>query len=495
MKKDDKNNPIEKKANLLDARWINTPFVYTEFFKGLSLLQQDIMIKVSDNIQNFINSYFSDGRNNSKDVPRPLFTEDDKEHHLEPIRITLAEYGITAGHYDQIEKAVKEILEIKAKRITHDEKGGLVIQWINIFLQGETPITTEGYTFTSKNGELKTVTRSKGWLDFRINPEVADWVFDMSKGYVNHPNIIARISTASHTPQLYSLLKHKCEQSGKGKLTVNEIKDYLGLFVKNEKTGEKTYQLPKYSQFKKYVLQKVQSDLVRMSQEKQIDITFDFHEIMPNGRKTGDPLYIEFKLHKTAMDKKKYRMAANKKIVDTLMKRCGDLKEALIEPIIIKVKDEDFSDFSSYVYQELPGIIEHHYPEDVAAYTIALLRNWVKNRLKKMQEATQLNLFEQVNEKQNYTPKKNKGEFAEEWQQILREYDGILHPVLQKAKHQGSIDGFIWIEFNTYEEYQQYIQMTEHNPSEMNTLMNTVRKVMGGMDHGRVLKTGYKKSN
>ena len=78
-KKENKLNPIFGKANLSDARWINTPFAYTEFFSGLSLLQQDVMFKVSDSIQGFFKDYFGDGRHLTKDVPRPLFTEEEKK--------------------------------------------------------------------------------------------------------------------------------------------------------------------------------------------------------------------------------------------------------------------------------------------------------------------------------------------------------------------------------------------------------------------------------
>lgn len=400
-KKENKLNPIFGKANLSDARWINTPFAYTEFFSGLSLLQQDVMFKVSDSIQGFFKNYFGDGRHLTKDVPRPLFTEEEKKT-LQPIRVVLAEYGITTNNYDTLEKAVKEILSLQVRVPGINKDGDNVLKWVNIFLEGEAAFTKDGYTFVNKEGELTTTLRSKGYLDFKINPDVADYVFDMSKGYITHPNTIARISTVNHTPLLLGLLQHKCGRTGKCRLTVNEIKNHLGLFYhQRDVNGDKvitSYMLPKYSQFEKLVLLKVQKDLERLADDNQIDYTYTFTKIMPPGRKTGDPKFIEFELVRTKLgdlrDMAKHRKSANKKLLETLLSRCGDLEKAVVMPIVLSVDDSDFADFSTYCYRDMPRIIEKNYPENVAAYMLAMMRNWIKDRVKSKQEHKQQDLFD-----------------------------------------------------------------------------------------------------
>lgn len=399
-KKENLPNPIFGKANLTDARWINTPFAYTEFFSGLSLLQQDVMFKVSNNIQGFFKDYFGDGRHLSKDVPRPLFTEEDKKS-LQPIRIVLADYGITANHYDQLEKAVKEVLSLQVRVPGVNKDGDNILKWVNIFLEGEAAFTKDGYTYVNKEGQLTTALKSKGYLDFKINPDVADYVFDMSKGYITHPNTIARISTVNHTPLLLGLLQHKCGRGGKCKLTVSEIKNHLGLFYhQRDVNGDKiitSYMLPKYSQFEKLVLLKVQKDLERMSEENQIDYTFTFTKVMPQGRKTGEPRWIEFELHKTKLgeqrDMAKHRKSGNKKLIETLLGRCGDLDKAAVMPVVLSVKDEDFADFSTFCYRDMPQIIEKKYPENVAAYMLAMMKNWIKGREVDKEQYEQGDLF------------------------------------------------------------------------------------------------------
>lgn len=490
-----KKNALVLKADFNDVRWINTPFAYTEFCSGLTLLQQDIMYKVSDSIQSFFKSYFDNGRNKSKEIPRPLFTPEDKAHSLAPVRVVLADYGISSNHYDYIEKAVKDILGIQVRVPGTNKSGERVMKWVNIFTEGETPLTEDGYTYL-KDGEIMTVARSKGWLDFRINPDVADYVFDMAKGYINHPNVIARISTANHTPQLYGLILHKCGKSGKGRLTVNEIKEHLGLVYYNEDDHSiKGYMLPKYSQFKKCVLLKVQDDLNRMAEENLIDYIFTFQEIMKPGRKTGDPLFIEVKLVRTKLgtirDMAKHRNSANKQLIETLLQRCGDLKREAVEPIITTVSDEDFADFSMYVYRDIPHIIEKKYPENVAAYIVALMCNWLKSREERKRQAER-DLFSQLEEKPKAPerPIDIPDNLADLWQKLLAAYDGPFKPYLVQAHYKGTHNGFPCIEFPTKQLYDDYCALESKQKSEERRFSELCQSIFGPLS-GRILVRGY----
>lgn len=505
MARTSKKNALSVPANLTESRWINTPFAYTEFFGGLSLLQQDIMYKVSDNIQEFLKNYFEEGRDKSHAKPRPLFTEYEKRHSLKPIRVVFADYGVSANHYDQIEKAVKEILQINIRVPVNKNNGERVLTWINIFSKGEAPITEGGYTYLQKVNDvevqIKNVSRSKGWIDFHINPAVADYVFDMSKGYINHPNTIARISTMMHTPSLYGLLKSKCAGTCSCKLTVNEIKEHLGLVERNKDNEVESYSFPKYAHFKKYVLLKVQDDLQRLAAADQIDYTFNFREVRREGRSTGDPVYIEFELVRTHLgdvrDLARHRRSANQKLIKTLLERCGDLRRDVIEPIINSVADEDFADFSTYVYRDVKAIIEHQYPDDVATYTVALMRKWIEACQKRKAEAKaqaqgELDLFSSQN-----VPVETRsfgevpGEFAKEWQIILSKYDGVLKPHLLRAKHQGSSRGFVWIDFPDKASADAFEKAEHDNPKEAQRFTAIMMSVLGS--NGRILVRGYKK--
>lgn len=505
MARTPKNKALSVPANLTDNRWINTPFAYTEFFGGLTLLQQDIMYKVSDNIQEFLKTYFEEGRDKTRAIPRPLFSEYDKRHSLKPVKVVFSDYGVSTSHYDQIEEAVQAILSLNVRVPMIKPNGERVLKWVNIFTEGETPIVEDGYTLVQKVNEteiqVKKFNRSKGWMDFHINPDVADYVFDMSKGYINHPNSIARISTMRHTPSLYGLLKSRCARNSTCRLTVEEIKKHLGLikFDKDDKIVENTF--PKYAHFKKYVLLKVQDDLQRLADADQIDYTFNFREVRRPGRSTGDPLYIEFELVRTHLgdvrDLAKHRRSANQQLLATLLERCGDLRREVIEPIITSVADDDFADFSTYVYRDVKDIIEHQYPDDVATYTIALMNKWIEARnTRKAQEKQrsqgELDLFSSQNVPvETRASTEVPGEFANEWRTILSRYDGVLKPYLQKAKHIGSSRGFIWIEFPDKVTHDAFEQAESKNPKDSQKLSAIMMSVLGAA--GRILVRGYKK--
>lgn len=505
MARTSKKNALSVPANLTENRWINTPFAYTEFMGGLSLLQQDIMYKVSDNIQEYLKNYFDEGRDKTRVIPRPLFTEYEKKHSLKPIRVVFADYGVSANHYDQIEKAVREVLHITVRVPIIKSNGERVLKWVNIFTEGEAPITEGGYTFLQKVNDvevqMKTVARSKGWIDFHINPDVADYVFDMSKGYINHPNSIARISTMMHTPSLYGLLKNRCGRNLTCRLTVNEIKEHLGL-VKYDKDHEvESYTFPKYAHFKKYVLLRVQDDLIRLAAADQIDYTFNFKEVRRPGRSTGDPLYIEFELVRTHLgdvrDLVKHRRSANQQLINTLLDRCGDLRREVIEPIIVGVPDDDFADFSTYVYRDIKDIIEHQYPDDVATYTVALMRKWIEARnQRKAQEKQRPQPEPDLFSSQNVPVETRNslevpGEYADEWRIILSRYDGCLKPYLLKAKHIGSSRSYVWIEFPNKATHDAFEKAEHDNPKDSQRLTDIMMSVLGA--NGRILVRGYKK--
>lgn len=44
--------------DLIQSKWINTPFSYTRISKNLTLLQQAVLVKVSEHLQPYIKDFF-----------------------------------------------------------------------------------------------------------------------------------------------------------------------------------------------------------------------------------------------------------------------------------------------------------------------------------------------------------------------------------------------------------------------------------------------------
>ena len=64
-------------------------------------------------------------------------------------------------------------------------------------------------------------------------------------------------------------------------------------------TGEWIVPYAKFAHFKTKVLDAVKDDLDRMARENHTDITFTYEAVYLNGRKRGDPDYIEFTIMST----------------------------------------------------------------------------------------------------------------------------------------------------------------------------------------------------
>ena len=252
----------------LQQQYISTPFAYTKFSKNLSLLQQSVLTKVSELLQRYVRHFFGSELRKDPKVPRPLFSEAEKHNGMPEFIMSYAELGVDISNYNVARAAVQEVLNLTIDALSEDEDGKASVKAFNIFTHAN--ISFEGGTGVS----------------FRLNPEVVDHVFDMSQGYVRHPADIARIGQIERMPMMYYYL-HKKSEHWKYRvvnLKVLEIKTYLGMIGKitegtDERSGrprkdgqEKKEAYPKFSQFKKNVIETSINDINRLCKDGMLDV-------------------------------------------------------------------------------------------------------------------------------------------------------------------------------------------------------------------------------
>ena len=209
--------------------------------------------------------------------------------------MSYAELGVDIANYNVARAAVQEVLNLTVDAPGEDDDGKASVKAFNIFTHAN--ISFEGGTGVS----------------FRLNPEVVDYVFDMSQGYVRHPADIARIGQIERMPMMYYYL-HKKSKHWKLRvvnLTVLEIKTYLGMLGKitegtDERSGrplkdgkEKKEAYPKFSQFKKNVIETSINDINRLCKDGMLDVCVSYEPISNGKRKVGNPAYIEFTIYDT----------------------------------------------------------------------------------------------------------------------------------------------------------------------------------------------------
>lgn len=136
---------------------------------------------------------------------------------------------------------------------------------------------------------------------FGFNPDVVDRVFDMSQDYVSHPDNIALIGEVERMPMIYYLLRkssgHKWNKRTVD-LTVNKIKEYLGMITwANGRVLKEAY--PKYSQFRKKVIETSIDDISRLKRKGLLDVCVSFEPVYNGKRKVGNLAFIRFNIYDT----------------------------------------------------------------------------------------------------------------------------------------------------------------------------------------------------
>ena len=280
-----------KNDKKLPQKWINTPFAFTRLSKNLSLLQQAVLVKVSEQLQPFIKEFFGSDLARSRKVPKALFSEAVKNSGVTQIYISYAELGVPENNFFAVKQAMKEVLDVKVEGPKKNEDGSMGMHMYNVFLSGETSIKNTGVVF-GLNPQV---------IDPDKHLYVLDYAFNMVEGYVSHPDNIALIGEVARMPMIYYILRDASGNNWKERtirLTVSKIKKYLGMLeFSGAELVKEAY--PKFSQFKKNVLDNSVADINRLKQLGQIDVYVSYEPIYNGKRKVGNPAFIEFTVYDT----------------------------------------------------------------------------------------------------------------------------------------------------------------------------------------------------
>ena len=280
-----------EKEKKLPQKWINTPFAFTRLSRNLSLLQQAVLVKVSEQLQPFIKEFFGSDLARSRKVPKALFSEAVKNSGVTQIYISYAELGVPENNFFAVKQAMKEVLDVKVEGPKKNEDGSMGMHMYNVFLSGETSIKNTGVVF-GLNPQV---------IDPDKHLYVLDYAFNMVEGYVSHPDNIALIGEVARMPMIYYILRDASGNNWKERsirLTVSKIKKYLGMLeFSGAELVKEAY--PKFSQFKKNVLENSIADINRLKQLGQIDVCVSYEPIYNGKRKVGNPAFIEFTVYDT----------------------------------------------------------------------------------------------------------------------------------------------------------------------------------------------------
>ena len=445
-----------KKEDLHADRWINTPFVYTKFGAEFTLLQQDIMLKVSEHLQDYLKVFFDEKRNEGREVPKSLFSEYLLENGIPPIQIPLQDLGIGKEHYADIEKfekgpdgkpvskggQIEAIRTLGIRRPYIDENGKRRMKLINVFRSVDVPIGENGI-------------RKEGFIELVVNTDVAALAFDMSKGYTPHIKQIAQYSTKRTAPRIYLyLIREYSLGHMKVKVPMIELKEYMGMVARNEEGDILEVKYPQWPKFKQRVLDPSKEDVDRMASRNESEITFTYKPIYKGTKQRGNPDFVEFQIERSPLGERRdvltHRKSSESEVIGWLVKQY-DLDGTRLRKMITAVQpDETFADLCAYLYHDLKAIVEKKsfdLPEDQMAYIYKVVENWItEHRADGQRQVIQQELFpdEEVVPQQQ-APQLEEGAGTEQWQQLLGIYDGPVKPLLLRAEYLGLQDGAFFV--------------------------------------------------
>lgn len=299
MAQTDKQQQLALMQQMVAQRsWVKTPWNYTKLSGGMSLIQQQALLMVSEHLQGYIRKFYELKLDKARNTPKSLFTEHVLREGIPPFRIYLQDLGIEPSNYGAARKAIDEI-NLQVEYTVTDEQGQPTdkTELANVFTTFGFEKTGDYYHYTNKEGKADYTKMQQPYIDVKINPDVAIWAFNMQDGYVNHLKMIAMYSTKRSTPRIYLMLMKRMrkEQTAADiRIPFGELKEYLGI-------APNAY--PMFRSFKQKVLDAVQQDLQRMAREvpPQTDITFTYDLCYPGRRKMGDPEAILFHVERTSL--------------------------------------------------------------------------------------------------------------------------------------------------------------------------------------------------
>lgn len=391
VKKKTKNNSELVQLALDSHKWINTPAVYTTYGSNFTKLQQDIMLQVSGCLQDELKRFFDDGRHHNPERPNPIFTSQELASGLSPVRIEFSTLGVSDNNYSDVDAALDAVRNLWVKAPVFDPDTGLRkgTDWRPVFKRVRIPtneLTAEGETYKYRKADSSQVAvRRESYIEVAINEEVAADVFDMSKGYFNHLERIAYFCRSAHSSRLYLLLMKDVSKGQMNPLVAyRELKEFLGMIERAPKSDEiVSEKYPKFSQFKKLVLDVAQRDLDQLASENKSEIVFTYEPVYKRMSKRGDPDAIKFHVKRSALgnarEQEVHRPAMEGKLIGYMCKLYPGLDRNSVKTVVSSVPQDIWTEFSEYVYKRLQDDVEapHRWNDTVESYVMHLVNDWI----------------------------------------------------------------------------------------------------------------------
>ena len=450
-------------SELRDVRWLYNPVVYSQLSGDFTLMQQRILVGIIEKLQQRIIDSV-DVQHKEKSFPAIFEDSELMNQDTIDLNISAADLGVIPAHYDQLEQAATALSSITMKYPIYDSKGRVSRHVAaSLFPRIEIAHTESELRRT---GILRVVMLTENIRD----------IFTMQHGFVKHVSHIARIALKKRTPRLYIYLS-RFKEIGHKKVPYKDLVEFLGLtdeYYYETNIGSNPY--TSWAKVKQLVLEPVKQEMDELAAAGEINFSFEYEPIFPNGKTRGIPDEVLFKMKNSSMGEQKaaedYRTNSIYNFIDTYVAWCPDLSIHALQELVKNMNDDTLKHFIDFAFNDVRRIVERKQPDDVASYVMGILRKWKREHLHPVQQT----LFDEEKPKEPEKPAEIPGQYADEWKTILSRYNGILKPYLLKARHFGTSRGFILIYFPSQQLLDEF---NKEEPNDKNVLRDLMKEVLG----------------
>lgn len=255
--------------------YINTPYSFAELGGNFSVLEQRIMWRISEHLQEFVQKYY-EVQDNGNSVKKQILWSSDSD--IPTITIDFMSLNVSPSNYVRFEKVTESLRNVSIDVPMYEN--GLVIESFPVFSNVEIPVVN----VKTSSRENYPNSRRTGVLKLSFNKESIHKIFDMRKGYIRHLANIVDLCSKKSTPRIYLLIKRMQSPLGKV-IQYDDLKKFVG--------AENSY--PKWTHFSQKVLDVAKKELDDLAQLGEADITFDYEPVYRNiSRKRGNPECVRF---------------------------------------------------------------------------------------------------------------------------------------------------------------------------------------------------------
>lgn len=372
---------------LEQVEWLKQPWVYTLICGDFSLIQTNIMIQITRQLQGKINDFLHRQKNQKgNDMQLSLFSEDEIKMKAMDFTIPLSAVCKHPKDYDELDEACDKMNKMRMSYTIFKDgisKKVYTTPFAEVVLNRV--LKKDGTQYNYKQEAGKTGRRSD--ITVTMLTSNIDVMFSMSQGYINYRSDITSLCRRKTTARLYIYLQRWKE---KGSVSVNfiDLKEYLGIIEKDIKGEIIKDKYPKFSRFCSSVIDLIKEDMDELAKSCKIDIYFDYSPEYKNGKKRGNPDNIIFSIFRSEMGRshKTITSESKKRIeMQNYLKVEFGISLSDSNSLFKLLPDEMLAGFKKEVY-ELKGKIDKYKPKKVQGYVMTILRGFIESHTPSVEE-------------------------------------------------------------------------------------------------------------